>query len=144
MTDTIEATRSLIFERQMRHPPEKVWKALTQSWLIAEWLMPNDFKAEVGHRFAFRATPMPGWSGIANCEVITVDEPHRLAYRWGDGTESASGMKTVVTWTLTPQADGGTLVRLEQSGFRRKDQFAHERMGSGWPGVLERLEQVAS
>jgi uncharacterized protein YndB with AHSA1/START domain len=134
-------TRSLVFERQMKHPPEKVWRALTQSHLIAEWLMENDFVPKVGHRFTFRATPLPGWSGIANCEVLAVDPPHLLSYRWGDGTESASGLVTVVTWTLMPR-DGGTLVRMEQSGFRTPDELAFKRMGKGWPRVLERLENV--
>ncbi|MGQ9365839.1 SRPBCC family protein [Azospirillum sp. A39] len=142
MTVPAEDTRSLLFERQMAHPPEKVWRALTQSWLIEEWLMKNDFVAEVGHRFTFRATPMPGWSGVVNGEVVTVEAPRLLAYRWGDGSESDSGLVTLVTWTLLPR-DGGTLVRMEQSGFRRADEGAHRRMGGGWPRVLERLERVA-
>lgn len=142
MTAPTENTRSLVFERRMPHPPEKVWRALTQSWLIEAWLMKNDFVAEVGHRFTFRAAPLPGWSGIVNCEVTAIDPPHRLAYRWGNGTESESGLITLVTWTLTPQ-DGGTLVRLEQSGFRPLDDRAHTRMGGGWPHVLERLERIA-
>ena len=65
-----------------------------------------------------------------------------LAYRWGDGTESDSGLKTLVTWTLTPR-DGGTLVRMEQSGFRPQDEGGYKGMGGGWPRILERLEQVA-
>lgn len=142
MTALAENTRTLVFERQMPHPPQKIWRALTEPWLIAEWLMQNDFAATVGHRFTFRATPLPGWSGVANCEVVAVEPPHLLAYRWGDGTESESGLTTLVTWTLTPR-DGGTLVRLEQSGFRTPDERAHKRMGAGWPHVLERLEQVA-
>jgi uncharacterized protein YndB with AHSA1/START domain len=137
-----EGTRSLVFERQMKHPPEKVWRALTESHLIAEWLMENDFVPKVGHRFTMRAVPLPGWSGIVNCEVLTVEPPHRLSYRWGDGTESDSGLVTIVTWTLTPR-DGGTLVRMEQSGFRAPDELAFKRMGKGWPRVLEMLDDVA-
>ena len=137
-----EGTRSLVFERQMKHPPEKVWRALTESHLIAEWLMENDFVPKVGHRFTMRAVPLPGWSGIVNCEVLTVEPPHRLSYRWGDGTESDSGLVTIVTWTLTPR-DGGTLVRMEQSGFRAPDELAFKRMGKGWSRVLEMLDDVA-
>ena len=48
----------------------------------------------------------------------------------GDGTESDSGLKTIVTWTLTPRG-GGTLVRMEQFGFRAEDESAHQRMGGG-------------
>jgi uncharacterized protein YndB with AHSA1/START domain len=136
-------TKSIVVERTMPHPPEKVWRALTQAELIAEWLMQNDFKPIVGHRFQFRAKPVPGWSGVTNCEVLDVDAPKRLVYRWGDGTESASGLSTVVAWTLTP-ADNGTLVRMEQSGFRPQDEAGYKGMGSGWPRIIERLEQIAA
>ncbi|UWU15767.1 SRPBCC domain-containing protein [Rhizobium sullae] len=134
-------TKSIVVERRMQHPPERIWRALTQTELIAEWLMQNDFEPTVGHRFQFRAKPMPGWSGITNCEVLEVDVPKRLVYRWGDGTESDSGLSTVVTWTLTP-ADNDTLVRMEQSGFRPQDEAGYKGMGSGWPHILERLEQI--
>ena len=126
----------------MPHPPEKIWRALTQSHLIEEWLMKNDFQPRVGHRFQFRAQPVPGWSGVTNCEVLEVDAPKRLAYRWGDGSESDSGLKTIVTWTLTPQADG-THVRMEHSGFRPQDEGGYKGMGSGWPRILGGLERVA-
>lgn len=142
MTETAASTRSLVFERQMKHPPERIWRALTESHLISEWLMENDFVAEAGRRFTFRATPLPGWSGIANCEVLAVEPPRLISYRWGDGTESDSGLITIVTWTLTPR-DGGTLVRMEQSGFRAPDELAFNRMGKGWPRVLKQLDIVA-
>ena len=141
MKGPAENARSLAFERLMPHPPEKIWRALTQSWLIEEWLMKNDFAAEVGHRFTFRATPLPGWSGVVNCEVVALEAPRLLAYRWGDGTESDSGLKTLVTWTLIAQG-GGTLVRMEQSGFRPQDEQSSKRMGGGWPRILERLDRA--
>jgi uncharacterized protein YndB with AHSA1/START domain len=140
MTDT--ATRSILVEREMPHPPEKIWRALTNSALIADWLMANDFAPEVGRRFQFRATPVPGWSGITNCEVTEVDPPRRLAYAWGDGSESASGLRTLVAWTLSPTANG-TLVRMEQSGFRPEDEGGYQAMSGGWPRILAGLERVA-
>ena len=115
MTDT----RSIVVERTMPHPPEKIWRALTQSPLIEAWLMKNDFESKVGHRFTFRATPVPGWKGVTNCEVVSVEPPHCLVYRWGDGTESDTGLKTTVNWTLNPQS-GGTHVRMEHSGRRTR------------------------
>jgi uncharacterized protein YndB with AHSA1/START domain len=139
-TDTI---RYIVVERVMPHPPEKIWRALTQSDLITQWLMKNDFQPAVGHRFTFRATPVPGWKGVTNCEVVTVEPPHRLVYRWGDGTESDSGLKTVVTWALTSQS-GGTLVRMEQSGFRLEDEAGFRGMGGGWPRILEQLERIVA
>lgn len=135
-------TKSIVVERTMPHSPEKIWRALTQSPLIAEWLMKNDFKPVVGHKFQFHSRPMPGWKGYTNCEVKEVDPPKRLVYAWGDGTESDSGLKTIVTWTLTPTANG-TLVRMEQSGFRPQDEAGFQGMSGGWPGILERLEREA-
>ena len=46
--------RTVTIEREMAHPPEKVWRALTQRPLIEDWLMPNDFEPVVGHRFTLR------------------------------------------------------------------------------------------
>jgi uncharacterized protein YndB with AHSA1/START domain len=138
----MEETKSIVVERTMPHPPERIWRALTTAPLIAEWLMRNDFQPVVGHRFQFHARPIPGWSGVTNCEVLEVDAPKRLVYSWGDGTESDSGLKTVVTWTLT-QVAGGTLVRMEHSGFRPQDEGGYKGMGGGWPRILEGLERVA-
>ena len=132
-------TRSIVVERVMPHPIEKVWRALTTSALVADWLMQNDFAATEGHRFAFGATPVPGWSGVTNCVVLKVEAPRLLAYSWGDGTESDSGLKTVVTWSLTPEG-AGTRVRMEQSGFRPEDERGYKGMSGGWPRILERLE----
>lgn len=142
MTDTAASTQSIVEERLMPHPPEKVWRALTQSALLAQWLMPNDFKPEVGHRFAFRSQPQPGWTGVTNCEVKIVEPLRRLVCTWGDGSETDSGLKTVVTWILTPEA-GGTRVRMEQSGFRPQDEAAHRGAGYGWRRLVAGLERVA-
>ena len=142
MIDAAETTKSVVEERLMPHPPEKVWRALTQSALIAHWLMENDFKPEVGHRFTFRSKPQPGWTGITHCEVKVIEPPRRLVYTWGDGTETDSGLKTVVTWTLTPEA-GGTRVRMEQSGFRPVDENNWRGAAYGWKKLFEALERVA-
>jgi len=136
-------TKSIVVERLMPHPAEKIWRALTLSDLVVEWLMRNDFQPILGHRFQFHATPLPGWSGVTNCQVVEIEPPRRLAYTWGDGTESDSGLKTLVTWTLTP-AEGGVLVRMEQSGFRPQDEAGYQGMGGGWPRILRKLEEIAA
>lgn len=141
MTQTAP-TKSIIVEQDMPHPPEKVWRTLTQSALIEDWLMKNDFAPEVGHRFTFRATPVPGWSGVTNCEVLEVEPPHRLVYSWGDGTESDSGLRTTVIWTLTKTIDG-THVRMEQAGFRPQDEGGFRGMSGGWPRIVVGLSRVA-
>ncbi len=138
------ATRSLVVEREMPHPPEKIWRAITQSPLIEEWLMKNDFQPVVGHRFNLRATPSAHWNGVADCEVLVVEPNQRLSYRWNaSGDEAAGGLKTVVTWTLTP-TKGGTHVRMEQSGFRPEEDANYQGATYGWQRFFGGLERVVT
>jgi len=143
LSETV-ATKSIVVERMLPHPPAKVWEALTTDELIGKWLMDNDFEPLVGHRFNFRATPIPGaWNGISDCEVLEVDPPRRLAWRQqAAGDQKADGLDTVVTWTLTP-VEGGTQVRMVQTGFRPQDEMAHQMMSGGWPRIVEGLGRVA-
>jgi len=144
MSKLAAATRSLVFEREMPHPPEKIGRALTQAPLIEEWLMKNDFQPVVGHKFNFRAQPMPQWNGVTDCEVLAVEPNQRLSYSWNSsGEEAENGLKTVVTWTLTP-VKGGTHVRMEQSGFRPEDESFHKGAGYGWQRFIGGLERVAA
>jgi uncharacterized protein YndB with AHSA1/START domain len=142
MTKPATATRSVVVERAMPHPPEKIWRALTQSPLIEQWLMANDFRPVVGYGFSFRATPMPHWNGVVACEVLVVEPHERLSYSWNTSGEGG-GLKTVVTWTLTP-TDRGTHVRMEQSGFRAEDEANHRGAGYGWQRFVGGLERVAA
>jgi len=135
MTDTVTA-RTLVIEREMAHPPEKIWRALTEGKLIEEWLMSNDFQPVVGHRFSFRATPVPGWSGVIDSEVLVVEPHARLAYSWG-----TLGLESVVTWTLTPTG-GGTLLRMEQSGFPSEEGPNYKGAKYGWQRFIGNLERV--
>ena len=141
---TATATGSIVIEREVPHPPEKVWRALTHGPLIEEWLMQNDFQPIVGHSFNFRATPMPHWNGVVDCRVLVVEPNRRLSYSWNaSGEEAAGGLKTVVTWTLTPTKDG-VLVRLEESGFRPEDEASYQGANYGWQRYLAGLERVAA
>ena len=136
-------TRTLVVERAMSHPPEKIWRALTEGPLIEEWLMKNDFRPVVGHRFNLRATPIPHWNGVTDCQVLAVEPYERLSYRWNSSGEEAGRLTTVVTWTLTP-AGGGTLVRMEQSGFRPEDERNYRGAAYGWREFVGGLERVAA
>jgi uncharacterized protein YndB with AHSA1/START domain len=142
MTELAAATRSLVVEREMPHPPEKIWRALTSGPLIEEWLMKNDFQPVVGHRFNFRATPMPHWNGVVDSQVLVIEPYERLSYTW-NASAAAGGLKTVVTWTLTP-ASGGTHVRMEQTGFRPEDEANYKGAGYGWQRFVAGLEKVAA
>ena len=129
MTET--ETRSVIVEREFSHPPEKIWHALTQPHLIEEWLMKNDFKPVVGHRFKLSAD----W-GAVDCEVRTIEPNKILSYSW-----AAHGLESVITWTLTPTGTG-TQLRMEQAGFRRDQQQAYQGAQHGWRRFFAALEQV--
>jgi uncharacterized protein YndB with AHSA1/START domain len=141
---TAADTRSIVIEREMLHPPEKVWRALTQGALIEEWLMQNDFRPVAGRRFNFRATPMPHWNGVVDCEVLVIEPLKRLSYSWNaSGEEAANGLKTVVTWTLTP-TKSGVLLRLEQSGFRPEEEANYQGARYGWQKFVTGLERVVA
>ena len=136
MTDTAAMTRTLTIERELPHPQEKVWRALTQGQLIEEWLMKNDFLPVVGHRFQFRSTPVPNWNGIIDGEVLVVEPTSRLAFSWG-----ALGLESVVTWTLTP-TDRGTFLRMEHSGFPSEESASYKGAKYGWTNFINKLERV--
>ncbi len=136
MTNTATETRSVVVEREMPYPPEKIWRALTQPHLIEEWLMKNDFKPVVGHRFNLRRDPRPDVSVVVDCQVLAVEPNRTLSYTW-----VAYGLESVVTWTLTPTSTG-THLRMEQSGFRPDQQQAYQGARAGWQQFLAALEQV--
>jgi uncharacterized protein YndB with AHSA1/START domain len=133
-----DTTQALVIEREMPHPPEKVWRALTQGSLIEEWLMKNDFQPVVGHRFNFRSTPVPNWDGVIEGEVLVVEPNAKLSYTWG-----TMGMKTMVAWTLTPTA-GGTHVRVEHSGLGSEDTAYYKGARYGWQKFVGNLENVVA
>jgi uncharacterized protein YndB with AHSA1/START domain len=133
MTQPTETTRTLVLERALPHPPAKVWRALTETPLLDEWLMKNDFQPVVGHQFKFRSEPSEYWDGIVQGEVLVVEPHDKLSYGW-----EALGLKSIVTWTLTPTGDG-TNLRMEMAGFGPEQTYAFEGAKSGWGGMLESL-----
>jgi uncharacterized protein YndB with AHSA1/START domain len=135
MTTTTQ-THSLVIEREMPHPREKIWRALTEGSLIEAWLMKNDFQPQVGHRFQFRATPVPNWNGIIDSEVLLVEPKSRLAYG-----RASMGLESVVTWTLTP-TEGGTHVRMEQTGFPSQEGPNYKGAKYGWKKFIGNMERV--
>jgi uncharacterized protein YndB with AHSA1/START domain len=139
----VEDTKSIVVERTMPHPPQKVWRALTEAPLVGEWLMKNDFAPVLGHRFNFRSEPVNGWNGVTDCEVLEIEPLSRLVYSWnGHGEQAATGIRSIVTWTLTPTSRG-THLRMEHAGFRALDEGFYQGASYGWPLMIEALERVA-
>jgi uncharacterized protein YndB with AHSA1/START domain len=131
MTNTATEARSVVVERELPHPPEKIWRALTQPHLIEEWLMKTDFQPVVDHRFNLRGD----W-GTVDCQVMEVEPNKTLSYTW-----AAMGLESIVTWTLTP-THTGTHLRMEQSGFRTDQQQAYQGARYGWQKFFAGLERV--
>ncbi|MGO9358271.1 MAG: SRPBCC family protein [Xanthobacteraceae bacterium] len=132
MTTAATELRSVVVEREVAYPPEKIWRALTQPHLIEEWLMKNDFRPVVDHGFNLRAD----W-GAVDCRVLAVEPNKTLSYTW-----AAHGLESVVTWTLIPTRTG-THLRMEQSGFRPDQQQAYQGAKVGWQKFFAGLERVA-
>jgi uncharacterized protein YndB with AHSA1/START domain len=131
-------TLAVVVEREIAHPPEKLWRALTQPHLIEEWLMKNDFRPVVGHTFNLRGD----WGGVLDCEVLAIEPNKTLSYTWNFTHEDAAyDLRSVVTFTLTPTSKGTTL-RMEQSGFRPDQKQAYGGARSGWQQFLAKLDQV--
>jgi len=130
-------TRSVSIDRELPHPPEKVWRVLTESGLIEEWLMKTTFEPVVGREFEFRTEPMPHWDGVVKGEVLEVEPESRLSYRW----EAGDNLRTVVTWTLEP-TEIGTMLRMRQSGFTDADEHNYRGAQYGWVKFLGMLDDV--
>ena len=135
-TDTAVDTRTVVIERDLAFPPEKIWRALTQPHLIEEWLMQTDFKPVEGHRFNLRREPKPDLSIVIDCQVLAVEPNRTLSYTW-----AAYGMESVVTFTLTPTSTG-THLRMEHAGFRAEQVQAYKGARAGWREFIANLERV--
>jgi uncharacterized protein YndB with AHSA1/START domain len=136
-------TDAISFEFDLKHQPQKVWRALTDPVLLTEWLLPVvGFELSPGAAFAFKTQPFPGWDGTVNCRVLEIDTHKKLSYAWVVGDME---LDTVVTFTLTPTTSG-TRLSLVQSGFKpsQKQNFGGARYGWKMMGgklidVLERI-----
>jgi uncharacterized protein YndB with AHSA1/START domain len=134
MTETL----SVVVERDFPFPPEKLWRALTQPHLMEEWLMKNDFSPVVGHRFNLRGD----WGGVLDCEVLVVEPNKSLSYTWNFANDNPDfNLQSVVTMTLTPTGTG-TLLRVEQAGFRPEQKQAFGGAKWGWKQNLDKLQTL--
>ena len=126
MSKAVAETRSVVVEREIPHPPEKVWRALTQPHLISEWLMKNDFRPAVGHRFSLRGE----WGGVLDCEVLAIEPHTTLSYTWNFAHDDAAfNLNSVVTFTLTPTSTGTRTLPNCASSYAGRSRTPNPR----WP-----------
>ena len=133
---TVPEIRTVVIERILDAPPEKIWRALTEPHLLEEWLMKTDFKPVEGQRFTLSNEPKPDTKVTVEGEVLKVEPNKTLSYSW-----QAYGLDSVVTFTLTPTPNG-THLRMEQSGFRPDQSAAFYGARAGWTQFLEALEET--
>ncbi|MEW9529500.1 SRPBCC domain-containing protein [Microbispora sp. NPDC049125] len=132
---------ALHLDQFLAHPPARVWRALTDPDLLAQWLMPGDFRPEVGHRYTMRGTPRPGtgFSGVTQAEVLAVEPERMLRLGWRDADPgSPSAADWTITWTLQPEGKG-TRLFLAHEGFDPRSDLqrrSHSIMGEGWRLML--------
>jgi uncharacterized protein YndB with AHSA1/START domain len=131
LTDTTARSQieSIAFEFDLHHAPEKVWRALTDPVLLAEWLLPVvGLRLETGAAFTFKTQPYPGWDGTVNCRILEIEAQRKLSYTWVVGDMV---LNTVVTFTLAP-TPSGTRLSLVQSGFKPDQKQASGGARYGW------------
>ena len=141
-------SHAITVEKVLPYAPERIWRTLTASELLAKWLMPNDFQPAVGQAFTFRTKPMGDWDGVVHCRVLDCEPPRLLRYSWKGGSDSnpayGSRLDSVVTWTLTA-VDGGTHVRMVHDGFVFPgNRFAYDAMSPGWGRVVDAIGRVTA
>ncbi len=120
-------SESIAFEFDLEHSPEKVWRALTDPALLAEWLLPViGLELEPGAEFTFKTQPYPGWDGTVNCRFVEIEPYRKLRFTW-----TVPFLDTVVTFTLTP-TPSGTRMSLVQSGFKPDQQKNFGGARYGW------------
>lgn len=135
-----------IIKHQFSFPqsPEMVWEYLTNSELMALWLMKNNFQPVVGADFQFRTGPIASlnFDGVFYCKVLEIVPFQKLSYSWSSGPGAGEiTLDSVVVWHLQP-TDNGTQLLLEHSGFEKKEnQDFFDGLNHGW---VEKIQKIAT
>ncbi|MFE7230562.1 SRPBCC family protein [Streptomyces sp. NPDC002405] len=143
-TDPDDALTAIRVDQFYPHPPTKVWRALTEPSLLAQWQMPGaaDFRLRVGHRYRMTSVPRPNskFSGVVDVEVLAYDTERMLSVRWRDA-DPANPADWTLTWTLE-QEGRGTRLFLVHDGFDPDDpaqMMARKIMDGGWRSHVLRV-----
>ncbi|HEV8283168.1 MAG TPA: SRPBCC domain-containing protein [Chitinophagaceae bacterium] len=125
-----------------KQSPQKVWEYLTKPELIEQWLMKNDFKPIVGHKFQFTFVPKneSKYDGIVDCEVLAVKPFVKLSYSWnGNLKDGSRTFNSKVVWTLIPK-ENGTELQLLHNGFTILEDILNHT--NGWVICIKRFEEL--
>lgn len=119
---------TLIFERVLAHPPERVWRALTRRDELVHW-HPTPFELDadsvaVGGHVSYVA--LAGAPEMRDGRVLACDPPRLLAHTWGDDE---------LRWELS-EHEQGCLLRLSHSF---DDRLKAARDAAGWHLCLDAL-----
>jgi uncharacterized protein YndB with AHSA1/START domain len=123
-----EPRPTLVFERVIAHPPERVWSALTSHDELMEWHpTPFDVEPQEGGRVNFSHSA-PDAPEMPAGTVLAWTPPRLLAYTWGEDE---------LRWELAAH-DDGCLLKLTHSF---DDRFKAARDAAGWHICLDALER---
>jgi uncharacterized protein YndB with AHSA1/START domain len=120
---------TLVLVRDLAHPPEKVWKAITDPAHLREWAPFDSDRnlATVGTaRLSTVGTPTPQ---VSETHIKRADEPRLLEYSWGEQD---------LRWELEPRAGNGTRLTLWHNIDRRFISMG----AAGWHICFDVLGQL--
>jgi len=135
MTETLSTENGrtvLRMQRALRHPVEKVWRAITEPGQLAGWFpaaVELDLRLDGAVAFTFEEDPGAPVD-LQNSGVIRAYEPPRLIeYTWG---------VEVLRWELVPATDGCTL----HLTATYDDRPGSASFTSGWNLCFDALQRV--
>jgi len=118
--------------------PQEIWEFLTEPALLEKWLMKNDFKPVVGHKFQFKfdSEPQIPYKGVVDCEVLEVKQFSKLTYSWTGYRKDGRSFNSKVVWTLIAN-DDGTELQLQHNGFTLLEDV--QMHTGGWQGLVKKM-----
>jgi uncharacterized protein YndB with AHSA1/START domain len=139
---------TLVIEREVliEAPAEVVWRTITEPDQMSRWFADRvDLVVEPGAH---------GYMGFGDqggpVVVEAVEPPIRFSFRWNHPREEepVAGNSMLVEFTLTPEGDERTRLRVSERGLELRDwpeaekqRYADEHR-HGWGEFLDRLTSV--